>query len=264
MTGWGQDGPLAAPGRPRPDVPRGGRCAAPHRPGRPAADTAAEPRRRLRRRGDDAGVRRARGAGAGRAIGSRSGRRRRHGRRCGAADVVVPRPAGAGAVARRGGHQPARRRVPRSTTCTRPRMAATSPSARWSRRSTPHCWRGLGLDAEDLPDQYDVSGWPRAAGAVRGGVRHPYAGRVGRAVRRHRRLRGAGAVHARGADASASRGAGHLHHDRRDRPAGAGSRFSGPPAAAAAHRTERRALLDWGFTAEELADLRATGALILG
>ena len=51
MTGWGQDGPLAADRRPRHRLHRGHRGAARDRPGRRAAAGAGELSRRLRRRG---------------------------------------------------------------------------------------------------------------------------------------------------------------------------------------------------------------------
>ena len=62
MTGFGQDGPLAEPRRPRPDLSRLFRRAARHRPERRQAGAAAQPRRRLWRRHDVPDCRRARRA----------------------------------------------------------------------------------------------------------------------------------------------------------------------------------------------------------
>jgi alpha-methylacyl-CoA racemase len=95
---------------------------------------------------------------------------------------------------------------------------------------------GLGLDGAGLPAQADRAGWPvlraalparpgrpgrvaRAAGGLRRGVRDPHPRRVGRCVRRHRRLRDAGAHLRGGADAPAPGRTGYARHPRR-RPAG--------------------------------------------
>ena len=86
----------------------------------------------------------------------------------------------------------------RSTTPTPAPTAGTSRSARWSRSSTRSCSTGLGLDPADAAGAARPSRLAGAAGAVRRGVRHPYPRRVGGGVRRHRRLRHAGAGVRRG------------------------------------------------------------------
>ncbi len=70
---------------------------------------------------------------------------------------------------------------------------------------------GLGLDPAQLPRPVGPRRLARAAGPVRRGVRHPHPRRVGRGVRRHRRLRHPGAHLRRGAGASA---AGRASDDR--------------------------------------------------
>jgi len=124
---------------------------------------------------------------------------------------------------------------------------------------------GLSLPAEDLPDQYDVAGWPRlrerlaAEFATR--TRDEWAevfAETDACVAPVLALTEAPAhphLAARGTFATV---AGVVQ------PAAA-PRFSRTPAAqpapASAHGADADRLLDWGFTAAELADLRSSGAL---
>ena len=128
----------------------------------------------------------------------------------------------------------------------------------------------LGLDAE-LDAQSTARPRPVAEqrNALADGVPHPDAGRVVRAVRRHRRVRRAGAHAARGAGASAqpARGGRSSSRDGVPQPAPA-PRFcrttrAEPPRRRAipGHDTEAVARRGWGFSADEVADLRATGAV---
>ena len=84
--------------------------------------------------------------------------------------------------------QPARRRRARSTTSTRPPTASTCRSARSSRSSSPRCVSMLGARGHRARP-----GRPgpvrRAAHAAHRHVQAADPGRVGRAVRGHRRLR---------------------------------------------------------------------------
>jgi alpha-methylacyl-CoA racemase len=126
--------------------------------------------------------------------------------------------------------------------------------------------RGLGLDGEDLPDQYDVSGWPR--------LRERFAAAFAT------RTRDEWAVHFEGVDAcvapvlALTEAPAHPHMAARGtfatvngvvQPAAAPrvSRTPAPerPATASAHGADADRLLGWGFTLEELADLRSSGAL---
>jgi len=127
--------------------------------------------------------------------------------------------------------------------------------------------RGLGLDREELPDQYDVSGWPalraRFASTFATGTRDEWA-----------------AVF-EGTDAcvapvlSLAEAPEHPHLLARGtfvsvdgvvQPAPA-PRFSrtptaAEPAPASGHGVDADRLLGWGFTVTELGDLRAAGALL--
>ena len=88
--------------------------------------------------------------------------------------------------------------------------------------------KGLGLDGEDLPAQQDVSRWPELRARVHRGVRVGRSRPLGQGVRRHRRLRDAGAVVRRGAERTAHHRARHVlprrrrsccRHPRRGSPA---------------------------------------------
>jgi len=126
--------------------------------------------------------------------------------------------------------------------------------------------QGLGLQDEDLPDQYDVGGWPR----LRERLAATFATRT----------RDDWAAHFEATDAcvapvlALTEAPAHPHLAARDtfatvegavQPAAA-PRFSRTPASpqpatASAHGADADRLLAWGFTSSELADLRATGAL---
>ena len=227
MTGWGQDGPLAAPGRPRHQLHRARRAAGPHRSGRPAADAAAQPGRRLRRWRHAARARRA-------APRSSSGPCSGEGQVVDAAMVdgaallsapIAPAYTMGYVLAPSAGptcSTPARR----TTTATSAPTAGGCSSARSSRSSTPTFWRGSACD--------ERARWRRAGpgrpatvagaeGAVRRGAGRSHPRRVGRGLRRRRRLRGAGAPVLGGRRRPAHRGPRHLGRRRRRRAAGAGA-----------------------------------------
>jgi alpha-methylacyl-CoA racemase len=125
--------------------------------------------------------------------------------------------------------------------------------------------RGLGLDGPDLPAQYDMEGWPV--------LRERFAAIFAT------RTRDEWADHFAGTDAcvapvlSMSEAPDHPHLAARGtfttvdgmvQPSPA-PRFSrtpaGPPGSASAHGADADRLLDWGVDASELAALRAAGAL---
>ena len=146
MTGWGQDGPLAAAGRARHQLPRAHRRAARHR----ARRTSRSPPLNI---GADFG-----GGSMFLLVGilaallergdqrPRPGRRRRDGRRRQLADHDVLRAARRRRCGGTGGRRTCSTAGRRSTTPTRAPTAGTSRSARWSRSSTPRSLDGLGPD----------------------------------------------------------------------------------------------------------------------
>ena len=77
--------------------------------------------------------------------------------------------------------------------------------------------KGLGLDGEDLPPQLDPSGWPQLRARFTAVIVTRDPRRLGRGVRRHRRLRHPGAVVRRGQRPPAHGRPGHHHHRRRRR-----------------------------------------------
>ena len=106
----------------------------------------------------------------------------------------------------------------------------------------------------------------RAAPPVRRGVRQPGPGRVGRGLRRHRRLRVPGAEHDRGGRPPARGGQERVHRRRRRHPAGAraalrpvGRRPPTPPPRPGADTDA--VLADLGLSADQVADLRAGGVV---
>ena len=76
----------------------------------------------------------------------------------------------------------------RSTTSTRPPTAGTCRSGRWSRSSSTR-WSTCSASPDTAPGPARAGAVRRAAGAARRAVRRPHPGRVGRALRGHRRLR---------------------------------------------------------------------------
>ncbi len=124
--------------------------------------------------------------------------------------------------------------APTSTRSTSAPTAGSCRSARSSRSSTPRCSPGPAWPTTRTSpaDSDDRSTWPAPQGAPGRGVRHPEPRRVGRRLRRHRRLRGPGPVARRGPAAPAQRRPGDLRGDRRRGAAG-------PGAAVLAHRPAR-------------------------
>ena len=154
-------------GRPRHQLRGPGRAAGPHRPGRPAADAAAQPARRLRRRRPAAGPRRVRRR-------SSSGRRRAQGQVVDAAMVdgaallsAAMAPAYTMGVLHRGaGHEPARLGRPvlrllrdrrRPVALGRRARAAVlrRPAHRPRTGRRPTAWPGGAV-----PDRDDQATWP--------------------------------------------------------------------------------------------------------
>ncbi len=82
---------------------------------------------------------------------------------------------------------------------------------------------GLGLTDAGLPAQMDILRLAGPARAIHRGLRAAHQGRVGRRVRRHRRLRSSCAVGCRGFRASAQRGPGRIRRGRRRVSATAGA-----------------------------------------
>ena len=160
MTGWGQDGPARARGRPRHQLHLARRRAGALRSRRRAADAAAEHGGRLRRRRDvprlRGGVRVARSA-------QRPGRGRSSTRRWSTAPPTSWARCGAcvaWASSARSAAPTCSTPVRRSTTSTRPPTASGSRSARSSRSSTRSCSSSPACDHDDLPAQMDRAGWP--------------------------------------------------------------------------------------------------------
>ena len=111
----------------------------------------------------------------------------------------------AGTLAGRAGDEPARRRraVLRHLRERRRRYVAVGAL---EPKFYAALLAGLGLAGDDsLPGQHDRAGWPVLRAAARRRVPRPQPGRLGRGVRRHRRLRRARARPGRGARASAQR-----------------------------------------------------------
>ena len=81
---------------------------------------------------------------------------------------------------------------------------------------------GLGIAGEDLPGQHDRSGWPRLRARFTEVIASLATGRMGGDLRGHRRLRNPGPGVRRGERASAPGRPGIRHLDRRDRAGGAG------------------------------------------
>ena len=122
---------------------------------------------------------------------------------------------------------------------------------------------GLGLT--DVPARDDPQNWPELRDAVRRPVQGPDQRRVGRRLRRNRRVRRTSAVDARGRRRPAPDRPGDLRRARRHDPARAGAAFlpdpgrlSEPAPAPGQHTAE--ALAEWGLA--DAADLVACGAAI--
>ena len=198
ITGWGQDGPLAPDGGSRHQLPVADRGAVGAGLPRPAADAAAEPGRRLRRRLDARAARHRRRALRAGAIGQGPGDRRRDGRRgqrAGADDVddeVDRQRCGTSA------NRSCSTAAPRSIAATRPPTASTWPSARSSRSSSRHCSPGLGLSADEVPGQFEIGSYPQMYEVFTARFAEQDPRRVGADFRRHRRVRHAGADVERG------------------------------------------------------------------
>ena len=233
MTGWGQDGPLAQVGRPRHELHLGRRRAVRPRPDAGPAAVPDQPGRRLRRRLDvprhRPPGRAARGAGHGAGPGRGRGDRRRH-RPPQRDDLGVP----------------GQRRLPGE-----PRAAnlldggvpyydvyETSDGRHMSVGAAGAAvLRGAGRDLLGLEgaapgqvrarDRYD-----ELRGLLTDDVPAADPGRVGRAVRGHRRLRGRDHPDQRGRRAPAPRGPPDLRRAR-----GAGAAAAG--AAVLPHRCRR-------------------------
>ena len=207
MTGWGQDGPLAAARRPRHQLHRAHRRAARDRPRRRGAGAAAQPGRRLRRR---------RRASSPSACSPRCSRRARSGKgQVVDAAIFDGAPAADGHV--RTALTPA---APGSTQRGTNLLDGGAPwydiyetarrPARRGRRdrgrsSTPSCCAALGLDAASRCRRSTTAPAgrrcaPRFAARFRTSTRDEWC----RRVRGHRRLLRAGAV--------AGRGPRHPHH----------------------------------------------------
>ena len=185
-------------GRPRHQLHRADRRPARHRARRRAAGPAAEPGRRLRRRGVFAGLRRRSARCWRRERPGRAGRRRSvfdGTARSWGSSTGCARGAGGRTGAARTCWTPA---AP-TTTSTRAPTAAGSPSAR-SRSVLPHLLDvlGLGEDPALAGSHKDRSRWPALRAGADRGLRDPHPGRVGRRVRRGGRLRHAGARPRRG------------------------------------------------------------------
>ena len=124
--------------------------------------------------------------------------------------------------------------------------------------------RLLELDPADFP-QWDRARWPELKAALRGGLRHAHARRVGGAARARRGVRDRGARAARGAGPPAQRRARHVRRDRRARPARAGAALLAARPARSRARPPTpgadtdAALGDWGIG--DLARLRRAGAI---
>ena len=107
----------------------------------------------------------------------------------------------------------------------------------------------------------------RAPAAVRRGVRHPQPRRVGRRLRGHRCVRDAGARAARGAGAPAPGRPRDVRGPGRRPPAGAGTAVlphaRGRPRRGAPSRCRHptRCSPHWGFSADEVEQLLASGAV---
>ena len=193
ITGWGQDGPLAPDRRPRHQLPVADRRAVGARLPRPATDAAAEPGRRLRRRLD-----------------VRAARHRR-------------RPLRAGAIGR----------AARSIDAAMVDGVSLLAQMMWTMKSTGalrderesflldggapfyRCYEtadgkymavgaiepqffaallaGLGLSADEVPSQFEIGSYPTMFEVFTAAVRQQDPRRVGGDLRRHRRVRHAGA-----------------------------------------------------------------------
>jgi alpha-methylacyl-CoA racemase len=125
---------------------------------------------------------------------------------------------------------------------------------------------GLGLAAQDLPDQYDVAGWPV--------LREAFAGRFATRTAAAWDDVFAGTDACVAAVLNLEQAPRHPHLATRDtyvtvgevtQPAPA-PRFSAtpadPPTRPSAHGADADHLLGWGFSADDLAALRATGAVV--
>ena len=141
-----------------------------------------------------------------------------------------------------------------------------SPSGPSSPTSTPSCSRLLGLDAEELPAQNDREQWPAMKERFAAVFRHQDARRMGRGLRRDRRLWGAGPLPLGGAHPPPQRVPRHVRGSRRRDTAGpraqlqkdAGGRAQAP-VGGGSRRDE--ALRSWGIGQDRIAALRAEGAV---
>ena len=229
MTGWGQNGPLAAARRARHQLPRPDRRAARHRPCRRAPGPAAEPGRRLRRRLDVA-----RGRRAGRAVGAGSAP--------GAGRWWTPRwstaPArcwqmvwsllASGAWRDERGANLLDGGAPfyDTYTCADGRHVAVGAL---EPQFYAELLAGLGPRRRAAAGAVRPGRLAAAARAVRRGLRHPDQGRVGGGVRRHRRLRRPGALAARGPRSTRIWPRARRSSSRRRSAAGPAPRFSRTP-----------------------------------
>ena len=268
MTGWGQDGPLAqAAGH---DINYIALAGALHAIGRAGerAGAAAQPRRRLRRRRHAAGVRHDVRA----ARGPRSRARARwstprwstaaallgnDARVQGASGLAATSAARTCSTAARTSTTPTRLRRRQVRRDRRDRAAVLRRAARESCGIDD---RGLRRAARRQPR------WPVLKQPPCRRVPHPHARRVVRAARGHRRLLRAGARLGRGARSirttrrAAPSSRSMACCSRRRRRASAARRPQRPAPHAAGADTEA-VLRDAGFSPEQIAELRAAGAL---
>ena len=247
MTGWGQEGPLAArAGHDINYIALVGRAAR-DRPGRRGAGAAAQPGRRLRRRRHAARLRHRLRRDRGAHERPRPGRRRGDGRRRVAARDHVLRHARRRQLARGARRQHPRHRRALVRQLRDRATASSSRSARSSRSSTPSCCARLGLDPADAAEAARPRRLAaRCASASPRAFSGPQPRRVVRRLRRLRRLLRAGAHRSPSRAAiRTSRRAPATIELGRHRPAGAGAALRSHPgrgaaAAAGARRRRRR------------------------
>ena len=267
MTGWGQEGPLAAEGRPRHRLHRHRGRPVADRPGRFGAGAAAEPGGRLRGRGDAARVRHGVGVAGGGALGPGPGRRCGHGRRGGHADDDDPLVPRCRHVERRAGREHARHRraVLRGLRDGRPEV----PRARGDRaavlRRAPRGPRaGRRPPLRRAERQGELAGHEGAGG--RGG-RHQDAGRVGRpsstgptpASPRSSRRGRPRSIRTTRPGRPSSRSTARVQPAPAPRFSRTPSSISRPPSVPGGDTVS--GLLEWGIEEGTVAKLRETGAL---
>ena len=269
MTGWGQDGPLAAGGRPRHQLHRRRRRARPHRPAGRAPHAAAEPGRRLRRRRHAPGARHRR-ARCSQAQRTGEGQVVDAAMVDGTALLMAPRSSAAGAMGfwnDERGTNLLDSGAPFYDVyrCADGRVRAVGGHRAAVLRRAPR-GAGPGPDAA-VPDQDDRARWPELRARARGGAsrtRDPR--RVGWPTPRATDACLAPVLtHGRGGRPPAHRERGTIVEVRRRAPARAGASVlearprlsAGPPAVPGEHTDE--VLLEAGFTPADVARLRSGG-----